>query len=94
MARMHGERPEEFQARRAFAVESAIATRAKEAEYQIKRANGIPLPIVEILPACCCNLRSYPHVHSDEEFRRFQRRMPPGLEELADRSWTHASRSA
>jgi hypothetical protein len=81
MSRMHGERQEMYQARRAFAVEAHIATMAKEAEYALKRANGIPLPVVEVTPACTCSLRPYPHVHSDEEFRRFKLRMPPGNEE-------------
>ena len=81
MGRMHGERADEFQARRAHAVESHIATLAKEAEYAMKRANGIPLPVVEVTQSCTCSLRPWPHVHSDEEFRRFKLRMPPGNEE-------------
>lgn len=81
MPRMHGERREEFGARQAWAIESAIATRAKEVEYEMKRQNGVPLPIVPVTPACACSLRPYPHVHSSEEFQRFMRRMPPGNEE-------------
>lgn len=81
MGRMHGERREEFEARRAWAVESHVATLAKEAEYAIKRQNGIALPQRPITVSCECSLRPYPHVHSEEEFRRFQRRMPPGTEE-------------
>ena len=81
MGRIHGERREEWEARKAFAIERHIATVAKETEYEMKRANGIPLPTVYVTPACTCSLRTYPHVHSDEESRRFQRRMPPGTEE-------------
>lgn len=78
MPRMHGERQEEFQARRAHAIEAHIATMAKEAEYRLKRANGIPLATVAIPVPCCCRKYPFGHYHSFEKFGESYTRFVPG----------------
>ena len=82
MSRMNGERIQEYEARRRWQFESAVATKAKEVQYEMMRRNGVPLPVVEWPMSCTCWLRPYPHLHSAEERRRFERRMPPGDEAL------------
>lgn len=86
MGRMYGERPEEYQARRAFQVESAVATRAYEVEREIKRREGIPLPVFQVETACPCPAYPFAHLHSEEDQRRsklrFDHRQPaPGSRE-------------
>jgi hypothetical protein len=78
MPRMHGERQEMFTARRAFAIEAHVATLAKEAEYRLKRANGVPLPTIEIPAPCFC--KKYPggHYHAIEKFGEPVTRFIPG----------------
>jgi len=80
MSRMNGERWQDYQARRRHAVESVVATRAKETEYELLRRNGIPLASIPVVPACTCSARPYPHHHGESERARFSRRMPPGQE--------------
>lgn len=80
MPRMHGEREEIYQARRRFAAESAVATHAKLLEWEVLKANGIPIAAVEVSVPCCCSQRPFSHFHHESERLRFQRRMPPGQE--------------
>jgi hypothetical protein len=70
MPRMHGERPEEFTARRAHAIEAHVATLAKEAEYRLKRENGVPIATVEIPAPCQCSKYSGGPLPRDREIRR------------------------
>jgi hypothetical protein len=83
MARMNGERQQDYQARMAFAVEAAVATAAKQKEHELKRMHGIPLEVVEIRIPCTCALVNWPHFHSKMEQRRFDERMAPGGDDEA-----------
>ncbi|HLW53265.1 MAG TPA: hypothetical protein VKW06_10520 [Candidatus Angelobacter sp.] len=79
--RMNGERPQEYNARRAFQVESAIATAAYNTERRIKIAEGLPLPVVHVDLPCTCPKFAFGHFHEQEEQRRevarFRRRFAP-----------------
>jgi hypothetical protein len=83
MSRMRGERPQDYNSRRQLAIQSAIATRAKQLEYEMLRLNGVPLPVVEFPPACTCSLVPFPHVHSAQEKHRFDKMLAPGGKEEA-----------
>ncbi len=69
MARTRGERIQDYYARQQVADESLIATAAYTAKIHLLKANGIPLPVVEILPNCTCLARSFPHVHNEGDAR-------------------------
>lgn len=78
MPRMHGERAQDYEARRRHAVESAVATRAKLWEWQVLQDNGVPIAKQEVTGACSCSFLPFAHFHDERERLRFERRMPPG----------------
>ena len=78
MPRMHGERPEEFTARRAHAIEAHVATLAKEAEYRLKREHGVPIATFEIPAPCQCSKYPGGHYHAIEKFGEPTTRFIPG----------------
>lgn len=85
MSRRHGERQQDYAARAAFALESALATRSYELKMEILKANGVPLPKVEITVACTCSAVPVPHFH---EPRRFLALPIPGFHKSATRQAT------
>jgi hypothetical protein len=78
---MNGERHQEYAARRQHAIKVAVATHAKLLEWEILRREGLPIPQVAVTIPCSCNLRPYPHFHSDREALRFRQKGPPGRED-------------
>jgi hypothetical protein len=86
MARMNGERWQDYTARRQHQIEAAVATRAYEVQRQVMQQEGLPLPVTETPVPCVCAHRPYPHFHAEEDLRRqrfrFEHGQPPAREDV------------
>lgn len=78
MARTNGERWQDYQARRAYAVERAVATAAAQKERELKIELGIPLPKVEIPAPCTCAKYPGGHYHAIKRYGGEIERFKPG----------------